>query len=72
MPFMEPILNVLVQLRSTTDYNNENVRRALIGVCRDLRGVLQSSANKRTYILLFDCLNPAYMQVFSMSRGLVP
>ena len=64
MPFMEPILNVLVQLRSTTDYNNENVRRALIGVCRDLRGVLQSSANKRTYILLFDCLNPAYMQVF--------
>ena len=64
MPFMEPILNVLVQLRSTTDYNNENVRRALIGACRDLRGVLQSSANKRTYILLFDCLNPAYMQVF--------
>ena len=64
MPFMEPILNVLVQLRSTTDYNNENVRRAIIGVCRDLRGVLESSANKRTYILLFDCLNPAYMQVF--------
>jgi exportin-7 len=65
MPFMEPILNVLVQLRSTSNYRQENVKRAIINVSRDMRGVLQSSTNKRTYSLLFDCLYPAYMPVFS-------
>ena len=65
MPFMDPILDVLVQLRSAQEFRQENVKRAIINVCRDLRGVIESSTNKRTYMQLFDCLHPAYMPVFA-------
>lgn len=62
--FMEPLLNMLAQLSGTTDLRTEDARMAIIGVCRDLRGVAQATHNKRSYGLLFEVLYPAHFPVF--------
>ncbi|KAE9016975.1 Exportin-7-A [Phytophthora fragariae] len=62
--FMEPIENVLNQLLQTPNYRVPEVREAVIGVCRDLRGIVQQTHNRRTYSCIFDLLYPAYFPVF--------
>ncbi|TDH72778.1 hypothetical protein CCR75_000536 [Bremia lactucae] len=62
--FMEPIENVLNQLLQTPTYRLPEVREAIIGVCRDLRGIVQQTHNRRTYSCMFDVLYPAYFPVF--------
>ncbi|KAF1791887.1 Armadillo-type fold [Phytophthora cactorum] len=62
--FMEPIENVLNQLLQTPNYRVPEVREAVIGVCRDLRGIIQQTHNRRTYSCIFDLLYPAYFPVF--------
>ncbi|KAI9921848.1 hypothetical protein PsorP6_001060 [Peronosclerospora sorghi] len=62
--FMEPIENVLNQLVQTPNYRVPEVREAIIGVCRDLRGIVQQTQNRRTYSCIFDLLYPAYFSVF--------
>ncbi|CAN0539666.1 unnamed protein product, partial [Ectocarpus sp. 12 AP-2014] len=42
----------------------ESVKHALIGVCRDLRGVTAATNNRRSYGMLFDALYPAHFGVF--------
>ncbi|CAM9706667.1 unnamed protein product, partial [Hapterophycus canaliculatus] len=42
----------------------EEVKHALIGVCRDLRGVTAATNNRRSYGMLFDALYPAHFGVF--------
>ncbi|EEY55154.1 exportin-like protein [Phytophthora infestans T30-4] len=63
--FMEPIENVLNQLLQTPNYRVPEVREAVIGVCRDLRGIIQQTHNRRTYSCIFDLLYPAYFPVFA-------
>jgi len=41
----------------------EGVRRPLIGVFRDLRGISASLHNRRTYTLLFDMLHPKALEI---------
>lgn len=62
--FMEPIENVLTQLLQTPNYRVPEVREAVIGVCRDLRGIVEQTHNRRTYSCIFDFLYPAYFSVF--------
>jgi exportin-7 len=38
------------------------VMRALIGVCRDLRGIVSAAHNRPTYSALFDALFPTHVQ----------
>lgn len=65
--FMEPLLNTLGQLGalSPSELRNENCRRPLIGVLRDLRGVAASLHNRRTYGLLFDLMHPNHLPLLS-------
>lgn len=62
--FMEPIEGVLNQLMQTSNLRLPQAQQALIGVCRDLRGIVQQTHNRRTYGCIFDMLYPAYFPVF--------
>lgn len=55
--FMVPFINLLQNL-STVNLREEKASKALIGVCRDLRGIASATHNNRTYGMLFDCLYP--------------
>ena len=64
--FMSPFLVKLQQLgdpRTVPDAvlrgADGRARMALVGVCRDLRGMAQATHNSRTYTLLFEALYPA-------------
>eukprot|EP00611_Tribonema_gayanum_P000066 TRINITY_DN1003_c0_g1_i5.p1 TRINITY_DN1003_c0_g1~~TRINITY_DN1003_c0_g1_i5.p1 ORF type:complete len:1118 (+),score=547.47 TRINITY_DN1003_c0_g1_i5:341-3694(+) len=62
--FMAPLLAVLAQLAAAPSFRQETVKRAIIGICRDLRGVSAATNNKRTYGMLFEALYPAHFPVF--------
>ncbi|TMW66006.1 hypothetical protein Poli38472_003771 [Pythium oligandrum] len=62
--FMEPIEDVLNKLMQTPSYRQPEVREAVIGVCRDLRGIVQQTHNRRTFSCIFDMLYPTYFPVF--------
>ena len=62
--FMEPIEEVLAKLMQTPSFRPPEVREAVIGVCRDLRGIVQQTHNRRTYSCIFDLLYPTYFPVF--------
>uniref|UniRef100_A0A0E0C0Q9 Exportin-7/Ran-binding protein 17 TPR repeats domain-containing protein n=1 Tax=Oryza meridionalis TaxID=40149 RepID=A0A0E0C0Q9_9ORYZ len=59
--FMEPLLQVAVNLEATADaaFRTDVVKYAFIGLMRDLRGI--AMATNRTYGLLFDWLYPSRM-----------
>eukprot|EP01041_Mallomonas_annulata_P002473 gene2473-4803_t len=57
--FIEPNVAIISQLSQTSDLRDQNVRIAIIGALRDLRGIAAATHNKRTYGLLFDALYPA-------------
>ena len=56
--FIEPMEGILRQLSITPELRDNNVKVAIIGILRDLRGVVDSTHNKRTYNLFFDALFP--------------
>ena len=45
-------------------FRSEPVKRALIGLFRDLRGLVTATNVKRTYIMVFDWLYPEHMGLF--------
>ncbi|RHY29255.1 hypothetical protein DYB32_005303 [Aphanomyces invadans] len=63
--YISPLEQVLAKLMQIQDYRHPDVREAIIGVCRDLRGVFISTHNKRTYNVMFDLVYPTYMPVFT-------
>eukprot|EP00429_Kryptoperidinium_foliaceum_P009915 CAMPEP_0176004324 /NCGR_PEP_ID=MMETSP0120_2-20121206/1634_1 /TAXON_ID=160619 /ORGANISM="Kryptoperidinium foliaceum, Strain CCMP 1326" /LENGTH=1115 /DNA_ID=CAMNT_0017337001 /DNA_START=172 /DNA_END=3520 /DNA_ORIENTATION=+ len=65
--FMEPILKILTHLgaMSPQELRNENCRRPLIGVLRDLRGITASLHNRKTYSALFDLLHPNHLPLLA-------
>lgn len=63
--FMEPINHVLTALKTTVHVRSEKVMHGLIGVCRDLRGIVAATNSRRTYSLVFDALFPAHFDLFS-------
>lgn len=62
--FMEPIEDVLNKLMQTPSFRVPEVKNAVIGVCRDLRGIVQQTHNRRTFSCIFDFLYPTYFPVF--------
>jgi exportin-7 len=62
--FMEPIEDVLNKLMQAPSYRQPEAREAVIGVCRDLRGIVQQTHSRRTFSCIFDFLYPTYFPVF--------
>eukprot|EP00941_MAST-03F_sp_MAST-3F-sp1_P000272 g272.t1 len=61
--FMSSFVHLTMQLHDAIktlqpNQPNESARLALIGVCRDLRGVAEATHNNRTFEMLFDSLYP--------------
>ena len=56
--FIAPNLEIIAQLSQAQDIRTPAVKTALVGALRDLRGITESTYNKRTYNLLFDALYP--------------
>eukprot|EP00934_Nitzschia_sp_Nitz4_P008361 Nitzschia sp. Nitz4//scaffold85_size83877//26190//29710//NITZ4_005223-RA/size83877-augustus-gene-0.148-mRNA-1//1//CDS//3329559119//8351//frame0 len=65
--FLEPMITTLGKLSSLSpqDLRNENCRRPLIGVFRDLRGVTSSLHNRKTFGQLFEVLHPTHFPLFA-------
>lgn len=65
--FMEPLrrkLDLLASLPSRESFVNDvNVKTAVVGVLRDLRGVISTMSNRKTYSLFFEWLYPKYTPV---------
>ncbi|XP_071690173.1 uncharacterized protein [Rutidosis leptorrhynchoides] len=62
---MDPLLQVFISLESVPDamFRTDNVKYALIGLMRDLRGIAMATNSRRTYGLLFDWLYPSHMPI---------
>ncbi|CAH9102460.1 unnamed protein product [Cuscuta europaea] len=60
---MDPLLQVFLSLESIPDslFRSDDVKQALIGLMRDLRGIAMATSSRRTYAFLFDWLYPAHM-----------
>ena len=60
--FVEPLTRLLRDLLRQSDeaFGTPAVRQALIGVLRDLRGIVAACSNRRTYSLFFDWLYPEF------------
>jgi len=56
--FIEPNLAILVQLNQTQDLRSGEIKTALVGILRDLRGIALATNNKRTFNLFFDAVYP--------------
>ena len=69
--FMEPFTRLLRSLASQDEasFGGGAVRSALIGVLRDLRGIVCACSNRRTYGLFFDWLYPEFTPL--MQRAMV-
>lgn len=67
---MEPLLQAFIRLESTPDamFRTDNVKYALIGLMRDLRGIAMATNSRRTYGFLFDWLYPAHFPL--LLRGI--
>jgi exportin-7 len=59
--FMAPILDVLARLGAASEheFRQESVKHAVIGVCRDLRGIVDATHNRRTFSTLFEAIYPS-------------
>jgi exportin-7 len=62
--FMVPNLQILQELSQTPDLRNQAAKVAIVAALRDLRGIIVSAYNKRTYGLLFEALYPTYFPFF--------
>ncbi|XP_075095924.1 uncharacterized protein LOC107774714 isoform X3 [Nicotiana tabacum] len=60
---MDPLLQVLLSLELILDalFRTDDVKQALIGLMRDLRGIAMATSSRRTYGFLFDWLYPAHI-----------
>ncbi|XP_010558032.1 PREDICTED: exportin-7-like isoform X2 [Tarenaya hassleriana] len=67
---MEPLKQVFLTLESAPDshFRTDVVKFGLIGLMRDLRGIVMATNSRRSYCLLFDWLYPAHMPL--LLRGI--
>ena len=56
--FIAPNVEIIAQLSDTAFIRTPEVKTAIVGALRDLRGITASTYNKRTFNLLFDVLYP--------------
>jgi exportin-7 len=62
--FMVPNLQILQELGQTPDLRTPAAKIAIVAALRDLRGIIVSAYNKRTYSLLFEALYPTFFPFF--------
>uniref|UniRef100_UPI00358FBF5D exportin-7 isoform X2 n=1 Tax=Myxine glutinosa TaxID=7769 RepID=UPI00358FBF5D len=65
--FMMPLtasFEGILQMFSSNNFNQEEAKRTLVGLSRDLRGIAFAFNTKTSYMMLFDWLYPRYMPVF--------
>ncbi|XP_032806398.1 exportin-7 isoform X1 [Petromyzon marinus] len=55
---------VVVRMFNSSNFNQEEAKRTLVGLARDLRGIAFAFNSKTSYMMLFDWLYPTYMPVF--------
>lgn len=61
-PFFQPFITIMDQLKSA-DFNNNNINNMnsiLIGLFRDLRGILSSASSSSFYSYVYDILKPYF------------
>lgn len=56
--FIEPVEAIARQLGEVKDLRDNTVKIAIVGLLRDLRGILDATHNKRTFNLFFDSMFP--------------
>jgi len=64
--FMIPLTTAfesLGQVFASGNYNTEEVRKTVIGLARDLRGIAYAFNTKTSYMMLFDWIYPAYTPI---------
>jgi len=64
--FMIPLTSAFEQLGQVLaggGYNSEEVRKTVIGLARDLRGLAFAFNTKTSYMMLFDWIYPAYTPI---------
>lgn len=64
-PFAQPLLSVLDQLNPHVGSRNEEVMNAIIGACRDWRGIISSAVKENTYRQVFEALHPNHLATFA-------
>ena len=60
VPF-DSLLRIFSCMTTIDEFRQRTVKMALSGLFRDLRGILSSANNHRTYALFFDWLYPNYI-----------
>ena len=68
--FLEPLVGVLKQLQSAPSLRTAEASNAIIGVCRDLQGVVAGAAEADVYNVVFRCLRPEDTNAASGLAGL--
>jgi exportin-7 len=63
---MKPFTELMSQLADTSPeaFASQRVCVAVVGVLRDLRGVVSACSSRRTYTLFFDWVYPNFTPVF--------
>ena len=52
-----------VLINSSNGFNSEEVRKTVIGLARDLRGIAFAFNNKISYMMLFEWIYPQYTPI---------
>ena len=66
-PFVEPLLQVAARVQPSVHLRDENVALAVMGVCRDMRGVVAAAQNRNAYLQCFGALHPAFTDTMARS-----
>ncbi|KAI3362505.1 hypothetical protein L3Q82_012795, partial [Scortum barcoo] len=64
--FMLPLtaaFEAVAQMLSTNTFNEQEAKRTLVGLVRDLRGIAFAFNAKTSFMMLFDWIYPAYMPI---------
>ncbi|KAK1884470.1 Exportin-7, partial [Dissostichus eleginoides] len=64
--FMLPLtaaFETVAQMLSTNTFNEQEAKRTLVGLVRDLRGIAFAFNAKTSFMMLFDWMYPAYMPI---------
>jgi exportin-7 len=63
--FIVPNLQIIEQLSQAENLRTDSIKVACIGMLRDLRGIVSSTYNKRTYNIFFDSIYPLAFPLFT-------
>ncbi|CAB1352222.1 unnamed protein product [Coregonus sp. 'balchen'] len=57
------MVDLVAQMFSTNTFNEQEAKRTLVGLVRDLRGIAFAFNAKTSFMMLFDWIYPAYMPI---------